>query len=79
MRTKKHGTATYDALRAVESLDDCGDAREELKEADPEEELLHSSLLDGEVVELHHGCASELHLEARDGVDILKIGKVSPL
>jgi hypothetical protein len=47
MRTKKHGTATYDALRAVESLDDCGDAREELKEADPEEELLHSSLLDG--------------------------------
>jgi hypothetical protein len=71
MRTKKHGTATYDALRAVESLDDCGDAREELKEADPEEELLHSSLLDGKVVELHHGSATELLLEERESVQIL--------
>jgi hypothetical protein len=70
---------THDALGSVEGLDDGGDAREELQETNPEEELLHSSLLDGEVVKLHHGCASELNLEAGDGVEVLKSGWVSAL
>ena len=64
--------ATHDALGAVEGLDDSGDAGKDLSETDPEEELLHSSLLDGKVVELHHGSASELLLEEGEGVEILQ-------
>ena len=59
------------AVRAVEGLDDGGDTRDDLKESEPDKELLHGALLDGRVVELHHGGGAELLLEAGEGVGVL--------
>jgi hypothetical protein len=52
-------------------LDDGGDTGDDLEKADPEKQLLHSTLLNSKVVQLHHGSAVEDLVEARDGVHIL--------
>ncbi len=68
--TNEYPQEREDAWRGT-NLDDGGHAGDDLKEGEPEEELLHGALLDGKVVELHHAGSVENLVEARDGVDIL--------
>lgn len=63
--------ATNGTLGSVEGLDDGGDAGECLEKADPEQKLLHGTLLDGEVVKLHHSSTTELTLKTGEFVQIL--------